>query len=169
MKKIFNIGKIVNTQGLKGQVRVYPYTNEKERFEELDCVYLDEQLTNKLEIQSVGYKKNLVILKFKGLNTINDVERLRDHPVYIDRETQGQELGEDEFYIVDLIGLKVVDEVHGEIGTLKDVYQNTAQDLYVVKRPSGPDLMIPYVDEFVQEINIEEGVIKVTLWEGMLE
>lgn len=169
MKHVFKIGKIVNTQGLKGQVRVYPYTDYKERFEELDCIYLDKDLKEKLEIQSVGYKKNLVILKFKGLNNINEVERYKERDLFIDRETQGQELEEGEFYVVDLIGLKVIDDAYGEIGVLKDVQQNTAQDLYIVKRSKGADVMIPYVDEFIREINLDEGVIHVTLWEGMLE
>ncbi len=169
MKKVFNIGKIVNTQGLKGQVRVYPYTNYKERFEEIDKIYLDEELKSFLEIESVGYKKNLVILKLKGYNHVSEVERFKDRDIFIDRETQGQDLEEDEYFIVDLIGLKVIDENLGEIGVLKDVLQNTGQDLYVVKRPKGPDVLIPYVDAFFKEIDIEEGIIHVTLWEGMLE
>jgi len=169
MDNIFKIGKIVNTQGLKGQVRVYPYTSDKERFEELDVIYLNEKLTESLEIESVGYKKNLVILKFKGFNKIEDVEKLRERDIFINRETQGLDLEEDEFYIADLIGLEVIDEKAGFIGKLDDILQNTTQDLYVVKREVGPNVLIPYVDEFVREINVEEGFIKVCLWDGMLE
>lgn len=169
MSRTFKIGKIVNSQGLRGQVRVYPYTSNNERFEALEVIYLDENLKESLEIESVGYKKNLVILKFKGLDRIEDIEKYRDRDIFINRETQSQDLEEGEFFIADLIGLDVIDEEKGFIGKLDDVLQNTAQDLCVVKRENGSDIMIPYVDEFLREINIEEGFIKVKLWEGMIE
>lgn len=160
---LIRIGKIVNTQGLKGDVRIYPDTDYLERFEELDYLYF-EGLEGKFYIEKVRYKKNLVIVKFKDHNHINDVEKYMNLIVY----TEKVELEEGRVYVEDIIGLKVVDCVKGDIGILKDVIQNPAHDLYLVKTPDGREVLIPVVDEFIEEVNLEEGIIKVTLIEGLI-
>ena len=170
MKPWLIVGKITGTQGLRGEVRVYPYTDGAERFEELEYLYFDKELTKKYEIEMVRDKKNMVVLKFVGVNTVEAAEKLKDQELYIDRNAQGRELEDGEHYIVDLIGLKVVDDERGELGILKDVLQNTAQDLYVVTlKDCKQELLIPVVDQFVRSIDLATGVITVHLLEGMLE
>jgi len=160
---LIRIGKIVNTQGLKGDLRIYPNTDYLERFEEIEYLYI-EGLDEKFYIEKVRYKKNLAIVKFKGYNHINDVEKYKNRVVY----TEKVELEEDLVYVEDIIGFKVVDEKKGEIGILEDVLQNPAHDLYLVKTPHGEEVLIPVVDEFLKEIDLDEGIIHVTLIEGLI-
>ncbi|WP_432665128.1 ribosome maturation factor RimM [Wukongibacter baidiensis] len=170
MGEQIRIGQIVSTQGLKGDVRVYPLTDYKERFEELQYITLEDDRSNlKLEIEKVRYKGKLIILKFKGLNNINDVEKLKDKYIVIDKD-EARDLPEDTYYIFDLIGSKVVDEEDSHIGKLVDVMQNTAQDLYVIEyKSTKKKIFVPAVKEFIKEVNIEDKIIKVKLIEGMIE
>lgn len=166
------IGKIVNTQGLKGEVRVYPLTDYKERFEELEYVYI-EGMDKKFEIEKVRYKKQLAIIKFKDLNSINDVENFKNMNITIDK-SQLRKLPEDVYYIFDLIGSSVYDENNNFIGKLVDVIQNSAQDIYIVEldknlNKKSKKVMIPAVKEFIKSINIKNKTIIVRLIEGMIE
>lgn len=170
MERYLIVGKITGTQGLRGEVRVYPYTDSPDRFDELEHVFLNKEMTRKLVIETSRQQKTMAILKFEGIDRVEEAEKLKDLELYIDRETQGRELDEDEHYIVDLIGKKVVDAVHGPLGILEDVLTRTAQDLYVVRLDkSGKQLLIPGVKPFIEEVDLEAGVIHVRLIEGMLE
>ncbi len=170
MERYLVVGKITGTQGLKGEVRVYPYTETAERFDELEHVFLNREMTRKMVIEASRPNKNVVVLKFEGIDRVEEAEKLKDLELYIDRDTQGRELDEDEHYIVDLIGKKVVDAVHGPLGILEDVMTRTAQDLYVVRLDgSGKQLLIPGVKPFIEDVDLEAGVIHVRLIEGMLE
>lgn len=170
MERYLIVGKITGTQGLRGEVRVYPYTDSPDRFDELEHVFLNKEMTRKLVIETSRQQKTMAILKFEGIDRVEEAEKLKDLELYIDRETQGRELDEDEHYIVDLIGKKVVDAVHGPLGILEDVLTRTAQDLYVVRlEKSGKQLLIPGVKPFIEEVDLEAGVIHVRLIEGMLE
>lgn len=160
---LIRIGKIVNTQGLRGEVRVYPDTDYVERFEELDYLYIEHE-DEKFYIEKVRYKKNLAILKFEGLNHINDIEKFKNRLVF----TEKVELEEGRHYVEDLLGMKIVDHVAGEIGVLEDILQNPAHDLYLVRRPDKSELLIPVVDAFVADVDVEAGIIHVTLIEGFL-
>lgn len=169
MKDKIRVGQIVNTQGLRGEVRIYPLTDRKERFEELDCLYLEDETNMELEIEKVRYKNKLVILKFKDLDSINDVEKLKNKYIAIDKE-KIKELPEDTYYIFDLVGLEVIEEDNTYIGKLIDVIQNPTQDLYVVQHEdSKKKIFIPAVKEFIKEIDIDKNIIKVKLIEGMME
>lgn len=169
MGKRIKIGQIVNTQGLRGEVRVYPLTDYKERFEELTYIYLEDNMETKLEIEKVRYKNQLVILKFNGLNNINDVEKFKDLYIEIDEE-EIRELPDDTYYIYELIGMEVIDEENLHIGKLIDVIQNAAQDIYVIEyKSSKKKILIPAVKEYVKEVSIEDKIIKVKLIEGMIE
>lgn len=159
---LIRIGKIVNTQGLRGDVRIYPDTDYVERFEELEYLYL-EGLDEKFYIEKVRYKKNLAIIKFKGYDHINDIEKYKNKIVYTEKE----ELEEDRYYVEDLIGSEVIDKKYGPVGVLKDVLQNPAHDIYVVDR-DGEELLIPVVDEFIAEVDIDKKQIHVHLIEGFL-
>lgn len=165
MEKI-KIGRIVNAVALRGEVKVYNYSGYKERYEELDRIIVEGKA---YEIEKVRYQQQMVILKLAGVNDRNAAEAMKNKDVFITEEDL-QELPEDTFYIRDLIGLEVLDVETGEaIGRLKDVLQPSNQDVYVVKRPEGSDVLIPAVSEFVKEVNVKEGFVKVHLIEGMIE
>ena len=165
MEKI-KIGRIVNAVALRGEVKVYNYSGYKERYEELDRIIVEGKA---YEIEKVRYQQQMVILKLAGVNDRNAAEAMKNKDVFITEEDL-QELPEDTFYIRDLIGLEVLDVETGEaIGRLKDVLQPSNQDVYVVKRPEGSDVLIPAVSEFIKEVNVAEGFVKVHLIEGMIE
>lgn len=165
MLERFKLGQIVNAVGLKGESKVYPYTDYKERFEELDRLYIGDRLC---EIERVRYQGNLAVVKFKGVDDRNAAEALKGEYLYVDREN-ARELEEDEYFIPDLVGLKVCSPEGEEYGTLKDVIQNTAQDVYEVQKPEGGVFLIPAVKQFVKKVDLEAGVITVELIEGMME
>lgn len=163
MEKI-KIGRIVNAVALRGEVKVYNYSGYKERYEELDRIIVDNK---EYEIEKVRYQQEMVILKLAGVDNRNAAEAMKNRDVYITEEDLN-ELPDDTFYIRDLIGLEVTDD-SGHIGVIEDVLQPSAQDVYVIKTDNGQSIMIPAVKEFVKEVNIEEGFVKVCLIEGMLE
>ena len=170
MEKI-KIGKIVNVVGIKGEVKVYHYTDYKERFEELDRIIVSRRKgpDEEYRIEKVRYSGEMVVLKLKGVDDRNTAESLKESDVYI-TEDDLRELPEDTYYLRDLIGMKVIDRgLYGEIGVLKDVIQNAAQDVYVVKRSKGSDVLIPAVKEFISEIDEEQGVIYTSLIPGFID
>lgn len=156
------MGKIVSTQGLKGEMRVYSYTDYKERFEEEKGIYIKDKF---YEIEKVRYKKEMVILKLKDINSIEEVEKLRNQEVFTTRKA---ELPEGTYYIKDLIGVDVFLEDETKVGQIKDVLITGANDVYIIKRENKPDAMIPVVDEFVSTINIKDRKIVIKPIEGML-
>lgn len=168
MDKI-KIGKIVNAVALRGEVKVYNYS-DLDRFEELDTVILKNRKQSKeYKIENVRYQKNMVILKFKGVNDRNQAEALKDYEIFI-TEDDLRELPEDTFYIRDLIGCKVRDVESGdEVGTISDVLQNTAQDLYQVDTCSGKQVFIPAVAQFVKNVDVEAKIVEVSLIPGFLD
>ena len=160
------IGKIVNAVGLKGEVKVYNYSDRRERYEELDRIIVNNK---EYEIERVRYQQEMVILKLKGVDDRDGSEALKTNDVFI-TEADLKELPEDTFYIRDLIGMEVENIETGEkIGIMKDVLQNTAQDIYVVNTAGGREVLIPAVSEFIKEINPDERKIRVHLIEGMLD
>lgn len=177
MEKI-KIGKIVNAVALRGEVKVYHYSDYKERFEELEEILVERNAAKKhtmesYEIEGVRYQKDMAILKLKGVNDRNAAEALKDCDVYI-TEADLRELPEDTFYIRDLIGCRVINrsentENEKEIGIITDVLQNTAQDIYQVKTKAGKEVLIPAVGEFIKEINIDEKTVIVSLIPGFMD
>lgn len=160
------IGRIVNAVALRGEVKVYNYSGYKERYEELSRIIVGDK---EYEIEKVRYQQQMVILKLSGVDDRNAAEALKTKDVFI-TEDDLLELPEDTFYIRDLIGISVIDIDRGEIiGTIKDVLQPSTQDIYVISMPSGGEAMIPAVSQFVKEVNIEDGYVKVQLIEGMIE
>ena len=157
------VGKIVSAVGIKGEVKVYPYTDYPERIAELEGVYAAGEW---MIIEKVRYQKNMVIVKFQGVDDRNQAEALRDRYLTIDRENL-RELDEDEYFIFDLIGLEAVDQEGRRLGVVSDVIQNTAQDLYEIRTDSGQKHLIPAVREFVTEIDIDRGIMRIKLIEGL--
>lgn len=165
MEKI-KIGKIVNVVGLKGEVKVYNYSDSKERYEELDRVYCGKKEYN---IENVRYQNHMVILKLEGVDDRNAAEGMRNLDVCI-TEDDLKELPEGTFYVRDLIGMEVRDfESGAAMGKISDVIQNTAQDVYVIKLTKGGSCMVPSVKEFVREVNMEKGFVSIKFIEGMIE
>lgn len=167
MLEYFKIGQIVKVQGLKGDMRVYPLTDYKERFEELDWVYISDDTKTKYEIEKVRYKGNVVILKIKGIDTINDAEKLIKKYLKIPREN-ARELEDDEYFISDLIGIKAY-TVDGEyVGVLNDVLQTGANDVYLIKNDENKEILIPAIKKFVPELSIKDKKMIIDPIEGMM-
>ena len=164
MEKI-KIGKIVNTVGLKGEVKVYNYSDSIEIYEMIESIYVDDRLT---VIENVRAQKNMVILKLEGADDRNAAEALRGKELYI-TEDDLPELPEGQYYVRDLIGMSVTEEDGNLLGHVTDVLQNTAQDIFEVESENGKKLLIPKVDQFVLDIDAEKREITVRLIEGMLD
>lgn len=163
------IGKIVNVVGLKGEVKVYSYAEEPDRFERLEKIFLGtEEKNTEYAVTKVRYKGDMVILTLDGVTDRNAAEALKGSMVLMD-EADLEELPEGVYYIKDLIGMKVVSDSGVELGILKDINTNTAQRVYEVARPGKPDILIPGVDEFILDTDMDNGVITVKVIEGLYE
>ncbi len=163
------IGKIVNVVGLKGEVKVYSYAEEPDRFERLEKIFLGtEEKNTEYAVTKVRYKGDMVILTLDGVTDRNAAEALEGSMVLMD-EADLEELPEGVYYIKDLIGMKVVSDSGVELGTLKDINTNTAQRVYEVARPGKPDILIPGVDEFILDTDMDNRVITVKVIEGLYE
>lgn len=167
MEDLLQTGVITTTHGVRGEVKVFPTTDDPMRFKKLKQVILDtgkEQI--ELEVAGARFFKNLVILKFKGIDNINDVEQYRQKSLYVTREN-AVPLGENEYFIADLIGLKVVSDEGEELGDLSDVLQTGANDVYVVSKENTPDLLIPAIRDCIRQVDIESGTMQVHLLAGL--
>ena len=167
MEDMLQVGVITQTHGIKGEVKVFPTTDDPRRFEDLDTVILDTGKEKRnLTIQSVKYQKNLVILKCKEVNDRNEVELLRKAELYVTRD-QAVELEEGEYFIADLLGCKVVSDEGEDLGVLDDVLQTGANDVYSVKKKGEKELLIPVIPQCVLNVDIEKKEILVHLLEGL--
>lgn len=158
------IGKIVNTHGIKGALKVYPYTDDPNRFLDLDRVFLGKEKTI-LYLDTVAIRKNMVYITFKDYNSINDVLRFKDSNIYILQEERIP-LEENQYFISDLIGLKVYDEREIYLGEVIDIQQGPGNDIYLIK-DHELTWLLPGVKEFILSINIQEKKMLVRLIEGM--
>ncbi len=162
-------GKIVNTHGLRGEVKVIAWTDYPEDFEDIEYVYVKMKTGDeKLHISSVKYQKNNLIIKFAEIKDINEAEKYKNQILYVEREMLG-ELPEGVYYIADLIGLKVIDENNEEIGVIADVINTGANDIYDVKREGKKNMLIPVIDDVVKEIDLENKLVRIKMMEGLDE
>ena len=162
------IGVITAPHGVRGEVKVFPTTDEPERFEELKNVWLyNGKSYVSLDIESVKYFKNMVILKVKQIPDRNEAEKYRSKELYVDRE-HALPLEEDEYYICDIIGAKVITDTEEEFGTLTDVLQTGANDVYVVKMKDGNEVLLPVIKECVLDVDVENGIVKVHIMPGLV-
>lgn len=169
MEDFFRVGVISSTHGVRGEVKVFPTTDDVQRFKKLKEVLLDtgkEKLP--LEIQGVKFFKQFAILKFKGYDNINDIEKYKGKELWVTREN-AVPLEENEYYIADLIGLTVISDEDEELGTLTDVLQTGANDVYVVKLKNGKEGLFPAIADCVQSVDIEKGIMVVHVMEGLLD
>lgn len=169
MEKLLRVGVITSTHGVRGEVKVFPTTDDRNRFKKLKTVILDlgkEQKT--LTIEQVKFFKNMVILKFKGLDNINDVEMWRQKDLLITRE-QAVKLQPDENFIVDLIGLEVMTDDGSRLGVMSDVLQTGANDVYVVKMENGKEVLLPAIKDCILDVDLEKGEMLVHVLDGLLD
>lgn len=168
MEKQLQVGVISSTHGIRGEVKVYPTTDDPARFRQLKKVYLEtgkEQIP--LEIQGVKFFKQFVIVKFKGIDNINDIEKYKGKSLMIDRE-DAVDLCENEYYIADMIGMEVYLEDGSYFGTLKDVMETGANDVYIVSTQQYGEVLLPAISECILEVDIEENQMTVHLMEGLI-
>ena len=179
---MLRVGVVASTHGVHGEVKVFPTTDDVKRFSLLKKVYLNyvpkgmtkspEAECMELEVTGVKYFKQFAILKFKEFDNLNDVEKYKGMELYVARE-DAVPLEEGEYYIADLIGLKAIEDESGEeIGVLKDVLQTGANDVYIIKGNETykkKEILVPVTDECVKEINLDDGIVKIHLFEGLLD
>lgn len=167
MEDLLQVGIITTTHGVRGEVKVFPTTDDPARFKKLKNVLLDtgkEKLS--LEIAGVKFFKNMVILKFKGIDNINDVEKYRKCALYVTREN-AVALEENEYFIADLIDMEVVTDEEERLGTLVDVMQTGANDVYVVKTENGEEILIPAIRDCIRSVDVEKGQMCIHLLPGL--
>ena len=168
MTDLFRVGVIANTHGIKGEVKVFPTTGEPERFNYLKDVILDtgkEKLP--LEVSSVRFFKNLVIVKFKGINNINDIEKYKGCELYVTREN-AIPLEEGEYYLADILDAKVVTEDGEDFGVLTDILETGANKVFVVDH-QGQEVLLPDIPDCVKNVDVENGIITVHIMKGLLD
>jgi len=165
----FQVGSITSTHGLKGEVKVFPNTEDPNRFKKLKQVLLEEKNGyTTLNIRSVKFFKNMVILGFKEFTDINQVESLRGKKLFVSRENAIR-LDKDEYYIPDLIGINVFDDEDNKLGTLKDVLETGANDVYIITLEDGKELLVPAIKDCILDVNTEEEFMKIHLLDGLMD
>lgn len=168
MEKQLQVGVISSTHGIRGEVKVFPTTDDMNRFKKLKKVWLNtgrEQIL--LEIQGVKFFKQFVILKFKGIDNINEIEQYKGKSLLIDRE-DAVDLEEDEYYIADIQGMEVFTEDGQFFGTLRDVLETGANDVYIIDSEKYGEVLIPAIKECVLDVNLEQNRMTIHLMEGLI-
>ena len=168
MEKQLQVGVISSTHGVRGEVKVFPTTDDVTRFRQLKKVYLDtgrEMLP--LEIQNVKFFKQFAILKFKGIDNINDIERYRGKSLYVTREN-AVKLKKDEYFIADLIDMQVELEDGTAFGVLTDVMQTGANDVYCIRTEEHGEVLIPAIKDCILDVDVEAGKMKIHLLDGLI-
>lgn len=169
MEELLRVGVITSTHGIAGEVKVFPTTDDVMRFKKLKkCILKTERDTLELDISGVKFFKNMVILKFKQFSNINEVEKFRNGELYVTRDN-ALPLEEGEYFICDLIGLKVVDEDNNVIGVVSDVLQTAANDVYEITADNGKKHLIPAIKQCILNVDIENGVMNIHVMKGLLD
>lgn len=170
MENLLQVGAILDTHGLRGEVKVFPTTDDASRYDDLKEVELQKKDGSylHLEVERVRYFKNLVIVKFKNYDNINDIEQYKKCNLYVTRE-HAVALEENEYFVADLIGLHAYSDEDEDLGTLKDVLTTGANDVYVILAAGGEELLVPAIRDCVKEVNVAEGYIRLHLLDGLRE
>ena len=169
MEQLLKVGAITSTHGIKGEVKVFPTTDDVKRFQKRTELILDTGKEKKtLEIEGVKFFKQFVILKFKGYDSINEIECYKGKELYVTREN-AVALEKDEYFIADLIGMAVMDEEENLIGRLTDVIETGANDVYCVETGEGKEILIPAIRDCILSVDPEAGEMRVHLIPGLLD
>lgn len=167
-ENMLQVGVITATHGIKGEVKVFPTTDDIKRFDYLKKVFIDsrEGLIQE-KVAGVRYFKNLVILKFKGINDINDVEKYKKCPLLVTRE-DAVPLEEGEYYITDIIGINAVSDDGVVLGTIKDVLQTGANDVYIIQTEDKKEILVPAIKQCILNVDLDKKEMKIHLLEGLV-
>ena len=169
MEQLLQVGVISSTHGVRGEVKVFPTTDDVNRFKKLKKVILDTGKEQKeLEIQGVKFFKQMVILKFKGLDNINDIEKYKGKSLYVTRE-HAVKLKKDEYFIADLIDMQVMLEDGTEFGTLTDVMKTGANDVYCIQTEKYGEVLVPAIGECICQVDVEARKMIIHLMPGLVE
>ena len=168
MEQLLQVGVISSTHGVRGEVKVFLTTDDVKRFKKLKKVILDtgkEQLP--LEIEGVKFFKQFVILKFRGIDNINDIEKYKGKRLLVDRE-HAVKLKKDEYFIADMIGMDVFTEDGELFGALKDVMETGANDVYIIEMSDGKEVLVPAIKQCILDVDIENRKMVIHLLEGLV-
>lgn len=167
---MFNVGKIVNTHGIKGEVKVKRITDFRERFSIGEVVYIQTEAGNYIPLTIDGHRvhKQFDLLHFKGIDNINDIEQYKGSYLKIKRE-QLKPLSTNEYYYHEIIGCEVRTTDGEKLGTIDTILSPGANDVWVVKRPEGKEVLIPYIEDVVKQVHTEERFVIIELMEGLLD
>lgn len=168
MEEYLEIGQIVNSYGIKGFMKVVPFTDDITRFEKLKTVFVEyKNKLEELEIEEVKFHKNLVLLKVKGIDNIENIEKYKNCYLKINRENAAK-LPENTYFIVDLIGIEVFNEEETSLGKIIDVFPTGSNDVYVVKDELGKQILLPAIKSVIKEVDISNKKMKVHLIKGLV-
>lgn len=168
MTKYLEIGQIVNTFGIKGMVKVKPFTDNIERFSNLEKIYIKNKSgQTEYKIQEVKYHKNMVLIKFEGIENPEQADLLRNSYLIVDRETE-EPLEAGRYYIVDMIGLDVFTDDNEYLGKLDDIYNTGSNDIYVVKNELGKQVLLPAIEDVIKNIDMDNKKVIVHLIPGLV-
>ncbi len=168
MEQLLQVGIISSTHGVRGEVKVFPTTDDVKRFKKLKNVILDTGKEHMpLEIESVKFFKQFAILKFKGIDNINDIEKYKGKSLLVDRKN-AVKLQKDEYFIADMIGMEVFTEDGKSFGVLKDVMETGANDVYVIDMADGKEVLVPAIKQCILNVDIEEKKMTIHLLEGLV-
>ncbi len=164
---LLEVGKIINTHGLRGEVKVAAWTDYPEVFEDIEYVYVKKKdAYERLDISNIKYQRSNLIVKFSQIKDIDEAQRYKNFILYAERVQLGK-LPEGAHYIADLIGLEVVTKEGKSVGTIADVINTGGSDIYDIKREGQKNLMIPVIDEVVLNIDVEGGRVTVNMMDGL--
>lgn len=169
MGELLQVGAITQTHGVRGEMKVFPLTDDVKRFKKGVCLILDTGKEKiEVEIDGVKFFKQYVILKFKGYDSINDIEKFVKKNLYVTREN-AVKCKKDEYFIADLIGIEVCAEDEEIIGTITDVMQTGANDVYVVEMTDGKEVLLPAIKECILQVDMEQKVMKIHKMPGLFD
>lgn len=159
------IGKIVNTHGIKGECKVYPYTDSIENMCNLKYIFFDSKMNNKKKIENCKIQKNMIIMKFDGINTVEEATTLRDTDLYIEKKDISDL--EDTYYVEDLIGMEVIDENENILGRITYVFNTGANDVYEVRTSQGKEIYLPAIKDVVKKVDVQSKKMHILLMKGL--
>ncbi len=172
MEDLYQVGSITQTHGIRGEVKVFPLTDDISRFKNMKNLLLDAGKEGyiSLEVENARPQKNLVILKFKGIDNINDIEKYKGHGLYVTKDNR-VDLKEDEYFIADLIGCDVYldSDKDNRFGTISDVMETGANDVYEITLERGKTVLVPAIKDCILDVDIEGRRMEIHLMEGLMD
>ncbi|MCR5717330.1 MAG: ribosome maturation factor RimM [Lachnospiraceae bacterium] len=170
METEFQVGAITSTHGVRGEVKVFPTTDDPDKFHKLKSVRVrtEKGTEQTLEITQVKFFKNLAILKFKGIDTMDEAQKLYHATLWVDR-ADAVPLGENEYYRADLMGMQVVTEDGEDFGTLTNIYETGANDVYEVEMADGKKVLLPAIHQCILQVDVAQAKMTIHVMDGLLD